>query len=347
MKRIRLHRFVPVMLIAMLSAVVFGCAGSKPSTQTQPAAQPAQQPAASTGQKAAEPAKPTGKKIVIAIPGESLTYVPGRIAEVKGFFKEEGLNVEVLSMSPSASMPALLSGEVDYVGLFGSTVKAAMQDRPVKVIFTVWDKMVQYLYVRPEIKTIADLKGKSIGIDSVGSTLHTTLAYILKQRGLDPEKDVTFVGLGDDPVSLKSMESNVVQAGVFGAHFIKNLESKGMKRLVYFPDEVKVPFAGLGVTNQKIKDSGDEITKVIKAHLKAMDFIRKNKEETKQIMVSWLKVSPEEAEHLLPALEQGLSPDGRSDPKGLEVTLQMNAQALKSQKQFKPEDVIDWSKIPK
>src|SRR5688572_550161 len=117
---------------------------------------------------AASPASSQLKKVRFSVSAASIAEVPFRIAHVKGFYRDEGLDVEVIMIRGAVGMQALLGGSVDYTSSSGSTIAAAVRGIPVKLVFIASAKPQFDLIARPQIKSVADLKGKHVGISSRG-----------------------------------------------------------------------------------------------------------------------------------------------------------------------------------
>src|SRR5438067_932383 len=174
-------------------AAAAGAAAAKPAAAVQAqAATPA--PAASTGAPtSAPPAAPQAlKKVVQSLPVDSFGFLPLYVAREKGFFGEEGLELESPVMGSNTALAGLVSGSVDYASA-GSGVRAAMQGAPVKAIMYYYNTTLFELVVAPEVQSIENLRGKALGTSSRGSTEEVTAGVLLRQTGLDPAQDVTFV----------------------------------------------------------------------------------------------------------------------------------------------------------
>jgi hypothetical protein len=123
--------------------------------------------------------------IVMGMAGLNFSFLPFQVAAEKKFYQKHGLEVKPVLMRAQSAIPALVSGDVDYDTHFGSLVRAAVSGLPLRVIFSTAEKQMFSLVVQPEIKSIADLKGKIIGISSFGGTQHVVTAGVLEKAGLN------------------------------------------------------------------------------------------------------------------------------------------------------------------
>ena len=130
----------------------------------------------------ATPALSQLKKVRFSVAAPSIAEMPFRIAQTKGFYRDEGLDVEVIFIRGAVGMQALLGGSVDFTSASGSTIAAAVRGIPVKLVFTASAKPQFDMVALKEIRTIADLKGKFVGISSRGGAANAATAVDLAAR---------------------------------------------------------------------------------------------------------------------------------------------------------------------
>ena len=151
-------------------------------------------------------------KVVISYSSRSYAFLPAQVAVAKGFFKDENLEPLLIQMRSQVTVPALVSGEVQFTLSFGNIIGSAMQGMPFKILAVLTDKPLHSVVARPEIKTINDLRGKRIGTQRIGGSDHLAAEAILQAKGLDL-KDVQFVTLGgDEPVRVEILRKGLVDA---------------------------------------------------------------------------------------------------------------------------------------
>ena len=114
---------------------------------------------------------PAAERITIATPSRGLFEFPVVVAMRKGFYKDEGIDVDKVQMQPALGVKALISGDVDYLLAWGSALRAAVTGVPVKAVVGIAGRPLHVLIARPEIKTPKDLKGRVIGVDSIAGTV--------------------------------------------------------------------------------------------------------------------------------------------------------------------------------
>src|ERR1051325_8921365 len=205
------------------------------------------------------------------------TGLPFVIAEEKGFFKAEGLNALIVIMQNQVVVNGVVTRQVDYGGTFSNLVGAALAGLPVRIVMSVMDGSDHYLVTAPHIKRVEDLKGKKFGISSFGGTPHSEAIMILKKYGLNPDNDVTFLQIGGSSARYMALDSGSIDAAMLVPPFNKLEKKRGFNELLSFNEVMSIPLGGLTVHTQRLKEKPDEIVKMIKAMLKAIDYIKTRK----------------------------------------------------------------------
>jgi NitT/TauT family transport system substrate-binding protein len=153
-------------------------------------------------------------KLKIAIPVTTGTYAMYFVAEDKGYFQEENIDVELIIAGGGTATPALMSGDLDYNGSPGAAISAILKGAPLKIFFVSQDRPAYELWSGdPNIRSIADLKGKPVGILTRGDTTEVALRILLKQQGIDPG-GVIYTPLSQGQVRLAALTAGSVAAGM-------------------------------------------------------------------------------------------------------------------------------------
>ncbi|MDP9129304.1 MAG: ABC transporter substrate-binding protein, partial [Candidatus Binatota bacterium] len=134
------------------------------------------------------------RKVQMAVATFSQSILPMVVAQEKGYFREEDLDVELILMTASVANMALMGGNVDFISSGPSVVGAIARGAPLKFVFLCFSRPMHWLYAKPEIKSLRELKGKKIGVSSVGSAAHFLVQEILRRHGMDPAREVTILG---------------------------------------------------------------------------------------------------------------------------------------------------------
>ena len=133
-------------------------------------------------------------KVRISIANLSGQFMTLPLAYKRGFLKDEGIDAEIIRVTGGASAAALSSGDLDYGT--GMTLGGPITGLPVKVVACFVPAPVFALVARPEVKSVQELKGKTVGISTFGGLSIFAARVIAKHFGLDPDKDIKFVAVG-------------------------------------------------------------------------------------------------------------------------------------------------------
>src|ERR1044072_4842420 len=153
------------------------------------------------------------QKIRISLSSRSNTNTSYYVAQAKGFFKEEGLEVEFIQINPRLGAMAVLNGDVTFTTSFVSTFRVIVQRLPMKSVLILLKKGVYYLMVRPEvIKDIHELKGKKLGDTGINAGDHIIGRELLGMKGVDPNQ-VQAIAVGNPSLRFQAVVSGLVPAG--------------------------------------------------------------------------------------------------------------------------------------
>ena len=227
-----------------------------------------------------------GKTIVIATSSVVLTNVPIWVGIERKFFEESGLTVQYLVMRSDLAVKGLISGDVDYMQSASSVLRAAIAGAPLVAILGVYNRTFFDLVVRPETKSLTDLRGKAIGISRYGASTDYAVRFALKANGIDPDKEVKIlaVGGGSDGARISALEGGIVAGAVLQVPSNLAAHKLGARTILQLGDYLETLFAGLGTSGKKIQQNRDETKHVIKAVLKSLDYMARQPVETKAII---------------------------------------------------------------
>lgn len=283
------------------------------------------------------------ERVIIGTPSRGLFEFPLVVAMRKGFFKDQGLDASRVQMQPTLGVKALLAGDVDYLLAWGSVVRAAVTGAPMKVVAAMASKPLHVFVVRGEIKSGKDLKGRTIGVDSVAGSVDYLARVTLRHFGLDPDKDVNIIVTGESPLRLAAVKAGSIDATAIDVAFAVKAEEEGMRRLLNLADIVDLPLSGVGVTDRKIHSGRDQVKRVIRATLQGTRFMKENRAETLQMMADYLRITPSQAAKSYDAAIGSFAADGFVSDKGLLLDIQLTKERLKMTKEVPLSRVADWS----
>lgn len=264
--------------------------------------------------------KTASSKIIIGLPTTSMSMLPVFLAQDKGFFREEGIEPQLVYVGGRLQVPALAAGEVDYSASAETVLRAAAQGLPLKVVIYMNSRMAVSLVAAPEVKTIAGLKGRSIGVTSIGGSLDYAAREILAKNGLNPERDARFVGLAQSEQML-ALSSGSIQAAMLTPPFDSMMEKKGFRRLVFVGDVLDYPQGGLATTDKKIQENPAQVKRVLRSMLKSLVRIRQDRDEVIGYIAKRWKMAPEFAASSYETMLKAYSADGTTSTQSIQSVL--------------------------
>lgn len=237
----------------------------------------------------------TVQTVNTAIPAKSFQMVIYPLAQQKGYMKEEGLDLRVIFIAPTTSIQAMLGGDVSFTGAGTSAlVSIARSNVPLKVVVATNDRVLQWLLVRPEITSPKDLKGKKIATTGVGAVATFMLRQILTKHGLDGNKDVTYLDVGQGN-QLTALLGGGFDAAVLSVEQRYIGLDKGMREMFFFGNEVKNSWGTLATTDKLIKENPKMVGGFVRATLKALRYVRQDREGTIASLLKFSGVSRQQA----------------------------------------------------
>jgi ABC-type nitrate/sulfonate/bicarbonate transport system substrate-binding protein len=225
------------------------------------------------------------KRIRIGMPNRGATTLGLSAAQTYGFFRSQGLFAELIVMRPSTSLQTLMSGDLDFSTALASGARASVSGLPLRIVMTFTVGQDFSLVVRPEIRRIEDLKGKTLAVSGVGEFTDVGARMVLKKYGLVPEVDVRLRALfGNHPLRLSALQAGQIDGTVMAMPYNKMAVKMGFRELVHLREIIKTPQGGLVTTVPKIRGEPEIIVRTIKAALMGNRFLKENKGEFEKLL---------------------------------------------------------------
>jgi len=241
-------------------------------------------------------------KVKIQALGGGACGAPSYIAFEKGFFAEEGLDVELVSGTLDELKTGLATGEFTVANGDFQYFPSIQQGMDLKVIGGLHKGCIK-LVLPPNspIKTVADLKGKNIGVDEIGGTPMSVASVLLSQAGIDPQKGVTWKPYPLDQLTQAVSKGEVDAFAAWDPYGA--LAEKNNKYTVLSDISTDPLFAGksccfLYSTQKQIDANPDKVAAIARAYQKATEWIKKNPEETAKIEIDKKYVASDDVKFL-------------------------------------------------
>jgi len=285
----------------------------------------------------------TLQTVNMAIPSKSFQMVIYPLAQQKGYMKEEGIDLKVIYIAPVTSIQAMLGGDVQFTGAGSSAlVSIARANAPLKVIVSTNDRVLQWLLTRPNISDPKELKGKRIATTGVASIATFMLKQILAKHGLDAGKDVIYLDPGTNN-QLPALLAGTMDAAVLSVEQRYVGLDKGMREMFFFGNEVKNSWGTLGTTDKLIKENPKLVSAYVRATIKALRYLRQDKESAIAALIKFSGVSRQQASRLYDDLMPTFSRSGAVDEEAQRNDLNIVRQVVNSNDTVPTAKAYDFS----
>ena len=264
------------------------------------------------------PVRADAKKVTFSYSAVSMTWFPVKVAVEKGFFRQEGLEPQLIQMNGNVATVALANGHIDFSLNISPVLNGAMQGLGTKLVAALNSRPLFSLVVRPEINSPGDLKGKIFAVSSFGNTQAILTEKHLQHLGLK-KGEYQLLAMGATPARVAAMEKNLVQGSLMPLPTNVQMENRGYRILGNTAEIIVHPIAGLGVHEEKIKKDPDLIRKAIRASLRSLQLLQANPKDTIRILMDWSRASEKDAVRTLELSKPGFSKNGLLSDEDLSI----------------------------
>jgi NitT/TauT family transport system substrate-binding protein len=262
------------------------------------------------------------EKVRIGMPSLSLSFIAPQVAYAKGFFREEGIDAEIIRVATNIGIVAVTTKEIGYTTAVGAGLRSAVRGLPLKVVTYFNGRPLHVLVAKAELKSLADLRRKVIGFAGYGDSTEFMLRAILRQAGMELEKDVQAFQVSGSGQRLQALLSGKLDAAIVPPPFNFEAESKGFVRLMAAADVFETSVSGLALHVDTLRDKPAQVKRMLRALLKAQSFIRSNKAESVRVIADWLKLEANIAQASYEIYVRGMSLNGMVPERVLETDIE-------------------------
>jgi len=229
-------------------------------------------------------------RVRVAIPSTTHAVLAFSTSRDKGYYRDEGLDVELILMSAPIASRALLSGDVEVATVGGAGLPPVLSGAPLRFIFTTYNRPMFWLFGKAEIRSVKELKGKRVGVSGIGSGPDSLLREALRRNALEG-RDVAILSLGVMPTIYSGLQSGVVDAAMLSPPFTFRAEEDGFRELIAFPKQDLVEMQGSILVKESFLQSDPAtLEKFIRATYKGFLYIKQNRSGTIPILGRYLQV---------------------------------------------------------
>jgi ABC-type nitrate/sulfonate/bicarbonate transport system substrate-binding protein len=284
------------------------------------------------------------QRVRIAYASSGINYADIFLAKEKGFYREEGLEPQFIQMSSSIAITASISGELDGQASIGSAIRAIQRGAPLRVVAVTLRRPLYWLVVRPEYRSFRDLKGKVLGISTIGGSQHSRAKAMLAMGGLDPDKDITSIQISDQTMQLRALVSNAVQVIALSPPWVAVARDKFKMNIL---DSALEKFAGidsgLAVPLKLLEEKPDQVKKMLRARAKGNRYFLENEQEGSEFLARLYNVDIKTALESYRASMPAFTRTGIPTDAEIKEHLANDAQTLKLPEPVHPSKVFDFS----
>ena len=269
------------------------------------------------------------------------------VAQDANLFSKHGVSVDLKYLAATTAVQGMVGGG-EEIGLVGNQgIDAKLEGADLLYIASCLPTFVFQIYARPEIKSLADLRGKTVAVTQPAASTDYAMRIVLRRNGLEPDKDVKILFTQDINAVFTSVNVGNAAAGIMSAPTSLRAKAAGLKPIVNVT-ELKIPFLFTGVLSSPkiIREKNEAVIRFLRGYIEAMAVIRKDREVTIRSLGKFLKTTDREV------LESVYEEYKEVFPKSplvtaAEVKAVLDAAKSPKAKQMKPEEFFDNALVQK
>lgn len=289
-------------------------------------------------------AQTTLRKVRMGIQSTNIGFLPFHVAYHKGFYREQGIELETIFMSTQAVNAAFVRGDLDYSAAVNGIIQGIVRGFPAKILACAVDRPLQSFVSRKDIRAPRELKGKKVAGSTAGGTATLMADAALKHFRLEPGRDVSVVPLRGN--RLTALDSGAVDAALLGVPENIMAVEKGYNELLFLGDVLSFPQNGFGASLKKIQDNPEEVYAMVRSTLRGFFFSiepRNRDEVINIIMKQWRLTDRRLAGEMLKQFSRGIMRDMSIKPEGMQLMIDLVREDSKVAQAFTVAQIVDFS----
>jgi ABC-type nitrate/sulfonate/bicarbonate transport system substrate-binding protein len=227
------------------------------------------------------------ERIRVSYSSGGMTSIDLFIARDLKYFQQQNLSAELIRVPANLAITAGISGDVDVLGSIGSAIRSIQRGTPLKVISVTLRRPLFFLVARPEYKSIKELKGKTLGIVTFGGSQHTTAKRMLALHGLNADKELTSIQIGEESVQLQALTGNSIQVAAISPPYAQIAKEKfAMNILETSTDKFASIQNGAAVNVKLLQERPDYIKRFLRARAQANKYFLDREKEASELLAN-------------------------------------------------------------
>ena len=234
-------------------------------------------------------ARPQSTRIAVSYSADTPAYLPGFVAKETGIFSKNGLDVQLVRIAGAVAVMALIAGESPICQVGGSAVIASNLGGSDAVIVAAGSTVTDYVFVsQKEIKNARQLKGGVLGVSTLSGSAIFASYFALRKLGLDPNKDVSFVVIGQTSDRFLALRTGKVQATLLTPPHWIIAEREGFNILTDVT-ELPFPYNTGSTTRRFMGQNPDIVRKFVKSQIDAVHLLKADRETGLKVLAKYLR----------------------------------------------------------
>jgi NitT/TauT family transport system substrate-binding protein len=284
--------------------------------------------------------------VKVHLPGYSTSSLPFLIADELGYYRDEGVRIEITRIQTGSGIQALVAGAMDVSQIVGPTTLAAMLGgAPLKVVTVFNDKPTFKLYVKKHFRRFSDLKGGKLGSTTPGSTNDRLLKVALEKNGLDWRKDLSLIYIGLSDVMLKSLQSGAIDGTSLTPPASFVAEEYGFYPLFNFINEVGALQGGVATNDAFLNGRREVAQRFVRATVKGLKYFKSDRNGTVRVMTKYMNLNAETAGRVYDESVPSFVSDGTISEDFQDRVIDFELKTIGTDKKISRDRVFDFSLI--
>jgi len=287
------------------------------------------------------------ENIVVSLVTPSAPYMDHFVALEKGYFREQNLSVEYIRAGGGVATPALLSGELHLSTSAGSALSAGLRGGPVKIVYTNLSKpSYQFISTKAEIRTLKDLVGKRIAINSFGDTQHLALLLLLKKYRI-PSTSVLFIAMGRNETRFAAFKTGAIDATLLLPRDVLQVGRFNGITLADIGKEIQLIWSGAATSYKLLAENRGLVERFLTGAIKGREYARRFKDQTLAVVAKYDKSPREGIELDYDATVLSMTAKGSVTDEVLRDEIATRAELTKMSHPPDKEKLFDYSLVKK
>jgi ABC-type nitrate/sulfonate/bicarbonate transport system substrate-binding protein len=284
------------------------------------------------------------QNVTLSYSSSGITSIEFFIAREKKFFQDEGLEPLLVQMSANAAIAAGITGDLNGLSSIGSAIRAIQRGAPLRAVSVSLRRPLFWLISRPEYKSVKELKGRVLGIVTVGGSQHTAARKLIALGGLDPDKEITAIQGGEESRLLQALASNAIQVSAISPPWVLIGRDKFKMNVL---DSAIDKFAsiqnGLAVNVKTLQEKPDLVKKMLRAKAKASRYYDQNEREVSEMLAKMWNTDIATAQESYRMTKMAFTVTGIPTDEEIKEYLALDAQILKLAQPVAASNVFDFT----